>query len=78
MRKLKQNEIFKRGCAFCLDMIPPPRKNQNRWCSHDKCPYHELDDAKTYGEYLDGLGCLSVPEIVMMLNRAKDTRVKYL
>jgi hypothetical protein len=69
MRKLRRNEIVKRGCAFCLDMMPPRTKNQNRWCYHDKCPYQELDDAKTYGEYLDGLGGLSVPEIMMMLNR---------
>lgn len=71
VRKLKQDEIVKRGCAFCLDMIPPPTKHQNRLCDHDKCPYRELDDAKTYTEYLSGLGYLSVPEIVRMLSKAK-------
>lgn len=37
-------EMRKRGCHYCADF--------NRSCPHDKCPYHELDEFKTYDEYM--------------------------
>lgn len=37
-------EMKKRGCHYCADF--------KRRCPHEVCPYHELDNVKTYDEYL--------------------------
>ena len=43
--RLKTNEEQKkRGCHWCADF--------KRTCPHEQCPYHELDDVKSYNEYL--------------------------
>ena len=43
--RLRQTgEAKKRGCHWCADF--------KRKCQHEVCPYHELDDVKTYDEYL--------------------------
>lgn len=39
------SEYVKRGCYYCADYI-------DRECIHEKCPYHELDNVKSYNEYL--------------------------
>lgn len=49
MRKLRETETRKRGCLYCAD-----RRSVGGYsiCTYDKCPYHELDKVKTYGEYI--------------------------
>lgn len=43
--RMKQNaEQKKRGCHYCADF--------KRKCPYAECPYHELDEFKTYDEYL--------------------------
>lgn len=51
MRIVSLKEWSQRGCAYCLD-----RKGHS--CKHNECPYHELDDVKNYGEYLEKTGFL--------------------
>lgn len=37
--------VKKRGCTYCADYIDSK-------CIHKECPYHELDNVKSYEEYL--------------------------
>lgn len=37
-------EMKKRGCHYCADF--------NHVCRHRECPYHELNEYKTYEEYM--------------------------
>ena len=50
MRKLSHGEMIKRGCLYCEDCSHGSGKYTG--CKHSECPYHELDDVKTYGEYI--------------------------
>lgn len=43
-RLTKNKEMKKRGCHNCADF--------NHKCPHEVCPYHELDEYKTYDEYM--------------------------
>jgi hypothetical protein len=54
MRYLTKREIYKRGCIYCLDksQVHDHRGGVISQCPYDKCPYHELDNVKTYGEYI--------------------------
>ena len=45
MRVMGPREKTKRGCDFCEDYVAISG------CIHRECPYHELDDVKTYREY---------------------------
>lgn len=38
-------------------------------CPHDKCPYHQLDNCKTYDEYLNKNGGDSVSAILSSLGK---------
>lgn len=49
MRIVPNEERIQRGCKYCLE-------HRGRGCKYDVCPYHELDDVKTYEEYLDEKG----------------------
>lgn len=49
MRTLARSEMIQRGCEFCLDHRSNGRAGTG--CIHAKCPYHELDNVKTYREY---------------------------
>ena len=52
MRALKESETHQRGCWFCADLHKVRGgKNVNR-CPYEECPYNELDNVKTYGEYM--------------------------
>ena len=50
MRRLKTREMDKRGCLYCADCTHGSGTNTS--CAHNECPYHELDNVKTYGEYM--------------------------
>ena len=58
MRPLKSEEIHKRGCIYCLDCkrerVEKEYKTSKmmRVCTHDTCPYHELDIYNSYDAYL--------------------------
>ena len=54
-RKLTQEEKKKRGCIYCADCVEEKR------CIHTECPYHELDDFRSYKEYMDSLEKLPIP-----------------
>ena len=55
MRPLADCNPKKRGCLLCADMIKVPSLHdkafQSKACPYNKCPYHELDDFKTYADY---------------------------
>ena len=46
--------VIKRGCDYCADMVMIKKNGgeNTHGCIHMKCPYHELDNYKTYDEYL--------------------------
>lgn len=50
MRVVSSEEKRQRGCEYCL------HHKKRSGCSFNECPYHELDDVKTYGEYLEKTG----------------------
>lgn len=55
VRKLKNAELYKRGCLYCLDMISTevPWGNYNaKSCPHEECPYHVLDKYETYNDFM--------------------------
>ena len=55
MRPFTDKENRQRGCDFCADkmrMYDAKKRHNVNLCPHDKCPYHELDNVKTYGEYI--------------------------
>lgn len=55
MRFLGHREIMQRGCDYCLDkqVIHNAKSGYNVTCCHyEECPYHELDNVKIYGEYI--------------------------
>jgi hypothetical protein len=50
VRRITHNEMSKRGCLYCADCECGSGKHTE--CRYHKCPYHELDNVKTYGEYI--------------------------
>lgn len=49
MRNVPRNESIQRGCEWCLH-----HGNGTKGgfiCPYDECPYHELDNVKTFREY---------------------------
>ena len=67
-REIRDTERMQRGCHYCIDSITPIKKiNLHRGCPYEECPYHELDDVQTYGEYLmksDKNGLLKILELL--------------
>lgn len=66
MRPLKLREIEQRGCRFCAD-----RTSDNNYshCPHEECPYHELDNVKTYGEYMEKTDGITIGSILKLQGR---------
>ena len=54
MRALSNQERKKRGCNYCNDV--DAKKHGMVWkveCPFDECPYHALDNHKTYEEFME-------------------------
>lgn len=54
-RPLRQKEMNKRGCVYCLDMTVVKlrgRGGRKLCCTHPKCPYRILDRFKTYEDFI--------------------------
>lgn len=48
----------KRGCGLCADVCKEKvwsreegKMVTRKYCPYDECPYHELDEFKSYAEY---------------------------
>lgn len=55
MRLLQVEEIKKRGCTYCIDVVPTFKQEphfKRRKCPYDECPHHELDGYESYDKYL--------------------------
>ena len=58
MHNISNEENDKRGCLYCFDRTKVyyqdnnGRKVSRYVCSHDKCPYRELDKHERYKDYL--------------------------
>lgn len=55
MRKLRKKEKERRGCRYCEDLTEShiiKGKFVPAGCPHKECPYHELDNVKSYDKYL--------------------------
>ena len=53
--QIPYRQVMKRGCDCCMDMVVIHKLRGGtvvRGCPHLQCPYHELDQYKTYTEYL--------------------------
>lgn len=82
MRYIKNVERKKRGCEWCIDTVRKYTKirttgktNIRMQCIHKKCPYHELDNVKSYTEYLRSIGTDSVSAILKALLRSEQSVV---
>jgi len=63
MREIDREEKVKRGCEYCKDITKKKKKKFygkaatphlviGEYCPYDECPYKELNNHDTYGEYL--------------------------
>lgn len=55
MRKLRKKEKAIRGCIYCKNLTESQiikGKFVPAGCPYAECPYHELDNVKSYDEYL--------------------------
>lgn len=57
MRSIVDCNQNKRGCYLCADVVKMKFMRNGKYvvtakcCPYDKCPYHELDNVKSYSEY---------------------------
>jgi hypothetical protein len=59
MRKLERQEMRKRGCNYCTNVVKKKMGCCYVYkCPHDECPYHELDAFDTYSQYIKSKGDL--------------------
>lgn len=59
MRDLTVGEVRKRGCWYCADSqkrLYAKHDCSSYSCIHDVCPYHVLDDAVSYVDWLRKIG----------------------
>ena len=54
MRIIPYAETVKRGCKYCafVDKTLGDDGKMKKACPYEECPYRELDDYKTYNEFL--------------------------
>lgn len=55
MRKLSKNEVYKRGCLYCMDMTSTAAQYGNystKSCPYEECPYKVLDKYETYKDFM--------------------------
>lgn len=54
MRIIPYNEQVQRGCVYCafVDKKKDIDDKLKHACPYAECPYRELDDYKTYNEFL--------------------------
>ena len=71
MRKIHLDRKRKRGCGYCLDFIPSGKVGKRSKCPYDECPYHELDDVKTYDEYAESVSDTPIAEMIAWLLRRR-------
>lgn len=70
MRKLHSADRIKRGCQYCTDMIPWNKtRSKICQCLHEKCPYDELNETESYGEYLEKHGDMMVDQILKAMEK---------
>ncbi len=80
MRNLKEAELKKRGCIYCIDCKKGKGSRgrekirtglTHHVCIYDSCPYHELDKYKRYSDYLKSND--SIP-VNILIPRSKKRR----
>ena len=77
MRKINKPIKRKRGCAYCLDFIPWEMVGNTRKkakCPHEECPYHEMDNSKTYDEYVESVSDMPIEELITLLLGTKQRK----
>ncbi len=70
MRRIHNAERKQRGCNYCAHAIPPEQDGRSykcRACPFDECPYHELDEVKSYSHYLKRYGDLTLGALLLSL-----------
>lgn len=79
MRHVKNVERKQRGCEWCIDTVRTYKRirttgktNIRMCCIHEKCPYHELDNVKTYSEYLKEYGTDSVSKLLSAILKSEE------
>lgn len=74
MRLLQNKERTQRGCIYCTESTPQDtdeKQIRRKYCPHNKCPYHELDDVKSYTEYLKRISDVPLGTLLVCLGKAK-------
>lgn len=74
MRKIGFSVKRKRGCGYCLDFIPAGKVGKRSKCPHEECPYHEMDNSKTYDEYVESISDMPIEELVTLLLGTKQRK----
>jgi hypothetical protein len=73
MRQIRKEEKKQRGCDYCENVIPPNVSGKAiRQCPYDECPYHELDEAESYNEYLKKYGDVNIGKFLLKLLREEQ------
>ena len=74
MRHLTNSELTQRGCAYCAH-IKSEKINgiMAKFCPFGECPYHELDEHKSYLDYLkDTYNKQGLQDILKAIHGNKD------
>ena len=50
MRKLTFKQRQKNGCEYCRDAV---KTQKTHYCTHESCPYQELNGHASYIDYLE-------------------------
>lgn len=77
MRKMSISLKRKRGCGYCLDLIPWQKVGNTKKkakCPHEECPYHEMDNTKTYDEYVESVSDMPIEELITLLLGTKQRK----
>lgn len=61
------------GCDYCADTV---KRKQHDWddrreCIHDECPYTELQESKSFSDYLKKSNDRSVSVMLKTLEKTK-------
>ena len=80
MRILSTAEQNKRGCRYCLYVARVKGQVNGQEivrriaCPAERCPFRELDEHKTYTDYLKTYGAQTLKAILMKLGMAKPKK----
>ena len=66
MKFITKKMNHKRGCiSYCADTTTVMFGSRKAYyCKHDSCPYHELDEHKSYTDYLKATPSIDITKLL--------------